>query len=92
MRFFQHLLCQYPSDPRRTITDQLHSYPAAKAKMPKLVGVKHVFVKAAARVNNHAENSHQPTPERERRMKAYGRQGVRKDSCPARGRSGSVSQ
>jgi putative transposase len=30
--------------------------------------VKHVFVKAAARLNNRAENSHQPTRERERRM------------------------
>jgi hypothetical protein len=33
-----------------------------------LVNVKHVFVKAAARLNNRAENSHQPTRERERRM------------------------
>jgi putative transposase len=30
--------------------------------------VKHVFVKAAARVNNRAENSHQPTRRRERHM------------------------
>jgi len=30
--------------------------------------VKHVFVKAAARLNNRAENSHQPTRERERRI------------------------
>jgi hypothetical protein len=33
--------------------------------------VKHVFVKAAARVNNRAENSHQPTRERERRMRGF---------------------
>jgi putative transposase len=30
--------------------------------------VKHVFVKAAARVNNRAENSHPPTRRRERQM------------------------
>jgi putative transposase len=52
----------------RKITDQLRSYPAAKAEIPELVKVKHVFVKAAARLNNRAENSHQPTHERERRI------------------------
>lgn len=30
-----------------------------------------MFVKAAARVNNCAENSHQPTRERERRMRGF---------------------
>jgi putative transposase len=30
--------------------------------------VKHVLVQAAARVNNRAENSHQPTRRRERQM------------------------
>jgi putative transposase len=30
-----------------------------------------VFVKAAARLNNRAENSHQPTRERERRMRGF---------------------
>jgi len=38
---------------------------------PDLANVKHVFVKAAARVNNRAENSHQPTRERERRMRGF---------------------
>ncbi|NVI09106.1 IS6 family transposase [Paraburkholderia youngii] len=32
---------------------------------------KHAFVTAAARVNNRAENSHQPTRERERRMRGF---------------------
>jgi putative transposase len=70
-RFFQRLLVQYPNGPRKIITDQLRSYPAAKAEIPELAGVKHVFVKAAARVNNRAENSYQPTRERERRMKGF---------------------
>ncbi|MGF6507920.1 transposase-like protein [Paraburkholderia sp. 32] len=30
-----------------------------------------MFVKAAARVNNRAENSHQPTRERERRIRGF---------------------
>ena len=57
--------------PRKIVTDQLRSYPAAKADIPELVGVKHLFVKAAARLNNRAENSHQPTRERERRMRGF---------------------
>ncbi|MDE0839657.1 MAG: DDE-type integrase/transposase/recombinase, partial [Kiritimatiellae bacterium] len=57
--------------PRKIVTDQLRSCPAAKADIPALVNVKHVFVKAAARVNNRAENSHQPTRERERRMRGF---------------------
>ena len=70
-RFFQRLLAQYPNGPRKIVTDQLRSYPAAKVEIPELADVKHVFVKAAARVNNRAENSHQPTRERERRMKGF---------------------
>ena len=53
------------------MTDQLRSYPAAKAGIPELAHVKHVFVKASARINNRAENSHQPTRERERRMRGF---------------------
>jgi hypothetical protein len=37
--------------PRKIVTDQLRSYPAAKAEIPELASVKHVFVKAAARLN-----------------------------------------
>ena len=36
-----------------------------------MAGVKHVFVKRLPRVNNRAENSHQPTRERERRMRGF---------------------
>jgi putative transposase len=59
-RFFRRVLRSNPV-PRRIVTDQLRSYPAAKADISELAHVKHVFVKAAARVNNRAENSHQPT-------------------------------
>jgi putative transposase len=54
--------------PRKIVTDRLRSYPAAKADIPELTRLTHVFVKAAARVNNRAENSHQPTRRRERQM------------------------
>jgi putative transposase len=63
-RFFRRVLSSSPV-PRKIVTDQLRSYPAAKADIPELAHVKHVFVKAAACVNNRAENSHQPTRRRE---------------------------
>ncbi len=69
-RFFQRVLRTCPA-PRMIVTDQLRSYPAVKADIPELANVKHVFVKAAAGVNNRAENSHQPTRERERRMRGF---------------------
>lgn len=69
-RFFQRVL-RSCSTPRKIVTDQLRSYPAAKAGIPELANVKHVFVKAGARVNNRAENGHQPTRERERRFKGF---------------------
>ncbi|WP_211704308.1 IS6 family transposase, partial [Paraburkholderia aspalathi] len=46
-RFFRRVLRCAPV-PCRIVTDQLRSYPAAKAEVPELAGVKHVFVKAAA--------------------------------------------
>jgi putative transposase len=70
-RFFKHVLAGCPEAPKKIVTDPLRSYPAAKAQIPELSNVKHVFVKAAARVNNRAENSHQPTRERERRMRGF---------------------
>ena len=57
--------------PRKIVTNQLRSYPAAKSRIPELANVRHVYVKAAARVNNRAENIHQPTRERERRLRGF---------------------
>jgi putative transposase len=57
--------------PRRIATDQPRSYPAAKAEIPELARVEHVFVKAVARANNRAENSHQPTRRCERHMRGF---------------------
>ncbi|KAG8148724.1 IS6 family transposase [Burkholderia catarinensis] len=70
-RFFKRVLASCAEAPRKIVTDQLRSYRAAKAEIAELANVKHVFVKASARVNNRAENSHQPTRERERRMRGF---------------------
>jgi putative transposase len=70
-RFFKRVLASCAEAPRKLVTDQLRSYPAAKAGIPELAHVKHVFVKAGARVNDRVENSHQPTRERERRMRGF---------------------
>ncbi|EDZ99333.1 IS6 family transposase [Burkholderia sp. H160] len=47
-RFFKPLLAACPEVPPKIVTDQVRSYPAAKAKIPELAYVKHLFVKASA--------------------------------------------
>jgi putative transposase len=42
-RFFKRVLRSNPV-PRKVVTDQLRSYPAAKAAIAELANVKHVFV------------------------------------------------
>jgi putative transposase len=49
-RFFKRVLAACPEAPRKIVTDQLRSYPAAKAEIPELANVRHVFVRASARV------------------------------------------
>ncbi|HEU5097601.1 MAG TPA: DDE-type integrase/transposase/recombinase [Roseiflexaceae bacterium] len=56
--------CQYV--PRVLITDKLASYGAAKKEV--LPGVEH---RQHKRLNNRAENSHQPTRQRERVMRRF---------------------
>jgi putative transposase len=65
-KFFRKLLkgCQYV--PRVIITDKLKSYGAAKREI--LPGVEH---RQHRYLNNRAENSHQPTRQRERRMQGF---------------------
>jgi putative transposase len=43
------------------VADQLCSYLAEKADIREMVKVKHLFLKAAARVNSCAEDRRQPT-------------------------------
>jgi putative transposase len=54
-RLFRRVLRSNPVS-RRIGTDQMRGYPAAKADIPGRAQIKHVFVKAAARVNNHPES------------------------------------
>jgi putative transposase len=69
-RFFKRVLRSCPL-PRRIVTDQLRSYPAAKVGIPELANGRQVFVKAAARVNSRAENNRQPARGREGRMRGF---------------------
>jgi putative transposase len=65
-QFFRKLLkgCQYV--PRVLITDKLASYGAAKREMlPSVEHRQHRYL------NNHAENSHQPARQRERRLQGF---------------------
>ncbi len=65
-KFFRKLLkgCQYI--PRVLITDKLGSYGAAKQEV--IPSVEH---RRHRRLNNRAENSHQPTRQRERTMRRF---------------------
>jgi putative transposase len=65
-KFFRKLLkgCRYV--PRVIITDRLKSYGAAKREI--LPGVDH---RQHRYLNNRAENAHQPTHQRERRMQGF---------------------
>jgi putative transposase len=65
-RFFRKLLKGLTYDPRVIVTDQLGSYGAAKREL--LPGVEH---RQHRYLNNRAENSHQPTRQRERRMQGF---------------------
>jgi putative transposase len=65
-KFFRKLLkgCQYV--PRVITTDKLKSYGAAKRELlPSVEHRQHRYL------NNRAENSHQPTRQRERRMQGF---------------------
>jgi putative transposase len=65
-RFFRKLLksCRYV--PRVIITDKWASYGAAKREI--MPGVEH---RQHKRLNNRAENSHQPTRQKERQMRRF---------------------
>nr|WP_245395673.1 IS6 family transposase [Anthocerotibacter panamensis] len=65
-KFFRKLLKGLRYVPRVIVTDKLASYGAAKKEILK--SVEHRQHKG---LNNQAENSHQPTRERERRMRRF---------------------
>ena len=70
-RFFRRLLAHAGGAPECIITDGLASYAVAKQRVAELEAAKHVHVRAAARLNNRIEQSHQPTRIRERRMQRF---------------------
>ena len=43
-RFFKRVLAVCPEAPRKIVTDQMRSYPAAKAEIAQLATVGHVLV------------------------------------------------
>jgi len=65
-RFFRRLLKKTRTVPRVVVTDKLRSYGAAHRKV--MPSVEH---RAHKGLNNRAENSHQPTRQRERAMKGF---------------------
>ncbi len=66
MRFFRRLLTTAGQVPRVIVMDKLRSYSAAHREV--MPSVEHRSHKG---INNRAENSHQPTRQRERAMKGF---------------------
>ncbi|MFE7214002.1 IS6 family transposase [Streptomyces sp. NPDC057611] len=65
-RFFRRLMRKTRAVPRVIVTDKLRSYGAAHREV--MPSVEHRSHKG---LNNRAENSHQPTRQRERAMKGF---------------------
>ncbi|MGC9537584.1 IS6 family transposase [Streptomyces sp. UG1] len=65
-RFFRRLVKRTRTVPRVVVTDKLRSYGAAHREV--MPSVEHRSHKG---LNNRAENSHQPTRQRERAMKGF---------------------
>jgi putative transposase len=65
-RFFRKLLTGLEYAPRVLVTDKLASYGVARRRL--MTGVAH---RRSKYLNNRAENSHQPTRQRERAMKRF---------------------
>ncbi|MEU2718846.1 IS6 family transposase [Streptomyces sp. NPDC007205] len=77
-RFFRRLLKRAGQAPRVIVTDKLKSYGAAHREV--MPSVEHRSHKG---LNNRAENSHQPTRQRERAMKGFRSPGGAQRFLPA---------
>jgi putative transposase len=66
LKLMRKLLKEYAFVPERMITDDLRSYSAAV----HVLGIEHCHQRGRSR-NNRAENSHQPTRRRERKMQRF---------------------
>ncbi|MDQ1033233.1 putative transposase [Streptomyces umbrinus] len=76
-RFFRKLMKKTRMVPRVVVTDKLRSYGAAHREV--MPSVEHRSHKG---LNNRAENSHQPTMQRERAMKGSTVSAGPSGSCP----------
>ncbi|MGF6960926.1 putative transposase [Paraburkholderia youngii] len=90
-RFFLRVLRSNPV-PCKIVTDQLRSYAAAKADIPELVHVKHVFVKAAARVTIVPRTATSRPAGGSARCAAFAKHVARTRFSHASARSGSTSR
>ena len=79
-KFVRRLLKGLRCVPRGIVTDKLASYKVAHREL--MASVQH---RRSRYLNNRAENSNQPTRQRERAMKRFSRSGTRNDSCPRYG-------
>src|SRR5271157_4400875 len=66
LELMRKLLKKYAFAPERLVTDDLRSYGAAARDL----GIEHVHERGRWK-NNRAENSHQPTRRRERKMQRF---------------------
>jgi putative transposase len=66
LKLMRNLLKKYAFVPERLVTDDLPSYGAAARDL----GIEHLHERGRWR-NNRAENSHQPTRRRERKMQRF---------------------
>jgi putative transposase len=65
-RFFRRLLRSHGGEPRKIVTDKLRSYPVAHREViPEAIHVTEQYA------NNRAEQSHEATRTRERRMRKF---------------------
>lgn len=95
--FLRRVVGEYPREPRVVVTDKLASYaPALKQVLPRTEHRKHKGL------NNRAENSHQPTRQRERAMRRFTSPQqaqrflesfgpIREHFCPGRQRLGAMA-
>ena len=72
LKLMRKLLKKYAFAPERLVTDELRSYGAATLAL----GIEHLHERGRWK-NNRAENSHQPTRRRERKMQRF------KSACSA---------
>jgi putative transposase len=66
LKLMRKLLKKYAFAPQRLVTDDLRSYGAAARDL----GIEHLHERGRWK-NNRAENSHQPTRRRERKMQRF---------------------